>query len=76
MTRTVLVGAGLFLAAALASSSALSAQMTLGIGGGVVSSTLVGDDVEGEIESQTGISVGAFLSIPIGGRISIVPGGH
>lgn len=60
----------------LAPSGAAS-QMSLGIGGGIVSSNFTGDDAElADSEAETGISVGAWLAIPIANRVSVVPGAH
>ena len=68
---------GLLWAATFAAAPDLSAQLTLGVSGGVVSSTLVGADIEAEDpQSLTGLSLGAYLAIPLAGRVSIVPGGH
>lgn len=66
---------------ALASPAMTSAQMTLGIGGGVVAATFTGDDADAlgsgiSKGSRVGISAGAWLGIPVADRISIVPGGH
>jgi Outer membrane protein beta-barrel domain len=51
----------------------LAAQMTVGIGGGIVSATLTGDDTE-ELSSKIGISLNGWLAIPINEKLSFVPG--
>ena len=55
----------------------VSAQMTVGIGGGLVSSTWTGGSdflTDPDAESVTGFSVGARVAIPFGGRFAFVPG--
>jgi len=71
---------GLLVAGSVWAPADLSAQMTLGLGGGVVSATFSGDDAEDFADpdaskgSRVGLHVGAFLAIPIAERFSIVPG--
>jgi hypothetical protein len=53
---------------------ALDAQLYLGVNGGFVSSTYVGDDAE-DTESESGFNIGATLAIPLGsGRLALAPG--
>jgi len=53
----------------------LSAQITVGVGVGLVSSTFTGSDIDDDdVDSKTGFSFGGWLAIPIGDRVSIVPG--
>lgn len=67
----------ILLAAALAVPGSADAQMTMGVGGGIVSATFVGDGIsDTDIQSRTGLSLGAWLAVPIADRISIVPGAH
>jgi len=80
MVRATSFGLGLLVAFLVAIPSTVSAQMTLGLGGGVVSATFSGDDADDFADadaskgSRLGISVGGFLAIPIAERFSIVPG--
>jgi hypothetical protein len=64
---------GLLFAAAWVVPSAVDAQMSVGVGGGIVSATFVGDDAD-DVDSRTGFSLGAWLAVPLADRISIVPG--
>lgn len=77
MNRTLLSSSCIVLSLALLSPQIASAQLSLGFGGGIVSSTLVGDDTEeADPQSETGINVGAFLAVPLGSRVSFVPGAY
>jgi hypothetical protein len=75
MNRLGYAAAVLLFAVGWAAPGAVDAQMTVGIGGGIVSATFVGDDVDDlNVESRTGFSFGGWLSVPLGDRIAIVPG--
>ncbi|UCC24772.1 MAG: PorT family protein [Gemmatimonadales bacterium] len=52
----------------------LAAQLSLGINGGLTSSTFYGDDAE-DTANETGFNIGASLAIPLGeGRLALAPG--
>ena len=77
MKRTLISTSCIVLSLALLSPRGASSQLALGFGGGIVSSTFVGDDTaEADPQSETGFSFGAWLAIPLGGRLTFVPGAH
>lgn len=71
--RRFALGAGIFLAAALAASPMWAQNTRLGIKGGVASSTVYGDAVADDSESLTRFSAGASLELPVGPMVSIQP---
>lgn len=70
IVRGVVVAA---LVAALGFPAQASAQVSLGMGAGLSVSDLGGDDV-GDVDSVTGLTAGAFLTVPFGGVFSLQPG--
>jgi hypothetical protein len=82
MVRTTWSGLGLLVALVVALPTGVKAQMTLGVGGGVVGATFTGDDAEDFADvdaskgTRLGIHVGGFVMIPIAERFSIAPGAY
>ena len=73
MKRTLVLTVGLFAASALVSAG-LTAQMVVGVGGGISSSTFYGADADEPGKgSRTGLRVGGFVAIPVANRLSVVP---
>ena len=82
MKRLTTVALGLAIAAALAMPAHSQAQMTVGLGGGIVAATFSGDDAEDLFGSdvskgsRVGLNIGANIAIPIAERFAIVPGAY
>ena len=80
MRRWSILGSALLVSLSLAAPREVAAQLVLGVGGGLSSSTWVGSDADDLIDpgvdkgSRTGFRFGGFLAIPVSGRFSIVPG--
>mgnify|MGYP002623563525 CR=1 FL=1 len=63
--------------ALVAAAVPVGAQMNLGLSAGFVSATFTGDGVSDlDPGSVNGFSVGAWLGIPLGGRVSLAPGAY
>lgn len=81
MKRVFTLALGLSAAAALMSPSASTAQMSVGVGGGIVAATFSGSDAEDfggtgvSKGSRVGMNAGAWLNIPVASSFAIVPGG-
>lgn len=77
MRRVLVANSTLLVVVSMLTGGPVAAQMSLGIGGGIVSAKFVGDDTNTlDIDSETGISFGAWLGLPIGSRLAVVPGAH
>lgn len=82
MKRCSGVAVGLFALMALSLPVGTTAQMVLGLSGGITSATWRGSDATDlfgtgiDKGSRIGFNIGANLAIPVASRFAIVPGAH